>query len=137
MCSDKQRVATYLQTSINEMELIEQMAAPIHEPNQFGLDITGMTIFRACSMSLQYITENFIKIRNIATEAFFASYRQIPWKSVFGMRNFLVHEYVDVDDEAIFKTIKEDLPILKETSLAILYDLNEGKLDKFFKNQQD
>jgi len=133
MYSDKQRVATYLQTSISEMELIEQMAATIHEPNQFGQDITGMTIFRACSMSLQYITENFIKIRNLATESFFASYKQIPWKSVFGMRNFLVHEYADVDDEAIFKTIKEDLPALKDATLNILSDLNEGKLDRFFK----
>ena len=134
MYSEKQRVATYLQTSIKEIELIEQMSAPIYEPNDFGIDISGMTIFRACSMSLQYITENFIKIRNIATEAFFAPYKQVPWKSVFGMRNFLVHEYADVDDEAIFKTIKEDLPALKDVLQDILSDLNEGKLDKFFKN---
>lgn len=134
MYSEKERVATYLRSSIREMELIEQMSAPIHEPNEFGLSINGMTIFRACSMSLQYITENFIKIRNITTEKFFSSYHQIPWKSVFGMRNFLVHEYADVDDEAIFKTIKEDLPALKGTSQAILSDLTEGKLDIFFKN---
>lgn len=137
MYSDKQRVVTYLQTSISEMELIEQMAAQILEPNQFGKDIAGMTVFRACSMSLQYITENYIKIRNLVTESFFALYKQIPWKSVFGMRNFLVHEYADVDDEAIFKTIKEDLPALKRTSMDILGDLNEGRLDKFFKNHQD
>ena len=110
------------------------MSAPIHEPNDFGINISGMTIFRACGMSLQYITENFIKIRNIATESFFAPYKQVPWKSVFGMRNFLVHEYADVDDEAIFKTIREDLPALKSASKDILSDLNEGKLDKFFKN---
>jgi len=133
MCSDKQRVATFLQISISEMELIEQMSAPIQEPKQFGLDITGITIFRACCMSLQYITENFIKIRNLTTESFFATYRQVPWKSVFGMRNFLVHEYADVDDEAIFRTIKEDMPVLKKTSLSLLSDLNEGKLDGFFK----
>ena len=46
MYSDKQRVATYLQTSIKEIELVEQMSAPIHEPNDFGIDISGMTIFR-------------------------------------------------------------------------------------------
>ena len=50
------------------------------------------------------------------------------------MRNFLVHEYADVDDEAIFKTIKEDLPALKGATQDILSDLGEGKLDKFFKN---
>ena len=134
MYSEKRRVVTYLQTTISEIELIEKMAAPIQDPNEFGLDITGMTIFRACSRSLQYITENFIKIRNIATETFFAPYKQVPWKSVFGMRNFLVHDYADVDDEAIFKTIKEDLPALKCATQDILSDLSEGKLDSFFKN---
>jgi len=35
MYSDKKRIATYLQSSIEEMELIEQMAAPIQKPNDF------------------------------------------------------------------------------------------------------
>ena len=39
MYSDKQRVATYLQTSIKEIELVEQMSAPIHEPNDFGIEL--------------------------------------------------------------------------------------------------
>ena len=88
---------------------------------------------RACSMSIQYITENFIKIRNIASESFFSAYKEVPWKSVFGMRNFLVHEYAEVDDEAIFRTIREDLPKLQSTSENILADLEAGKLDRYFK----
>ncbi len=32
----------------------------------------------------------------------------IPWSQVFGMRNFIVHEYANVDEEAIFTTIKQD-----------------------------
>lgn len=133
MYSDKKRVATYIQTSIDEMELIEKMSQPINKPEDFGIDISGMTIFRACSMSLQYVTENFIKIRRLASESFFARYKDVPWKSVFGMRNFLVHEYADVDDEAIFTTIKKDLPTLKEVSKVILDDLNKGTLDGYFK----
>lgn len=134
MFSAKQRVATYLQSSISEMELIEQMAKPISKPEEFGLGVSGMTIFRACSMSLQYITENFIKIRNITSEDFFSAYNRVPWKSVFGMRNFLAHEYEDVDDDAIFRTVKEDIPILKEESQSIVYDLIDGRLDKYFRN---
>lgn len=132
MCSDKDRILTYLKRSIEEMKLVERMSEQIKAPADFGTSITGMTIFRACSMSLQYITENFTKIRNKVPEAFFSSYRQVPWKSVFGMRNFLVHEYVDVDDEAIFNTIRKDLPVLKATSLQIIADLESGKLDRFF-----
>lgn len=123
---------TYLKSSIEEMELINQMSEPIQSASDFGSGITGITIFRACSMSLQYITENFIKIRNIASEDFFGSYTQVPWKAVFGLRNFLVHDYVEVDDEAVFSTIREDLPILKLTAKLILSDLESGKLDSYF-----
>ncbi len=50
------------------------------------------------------------------------------------MRNFLVHEYADVDDEAVFNTIKIDLPILKKTTEEIISDLEAGELDKYFDN---
>lgn len=136
MTGNKERIKTYLKLSLKEMELIEQMSKPIKVANDFGTDLDGMTIFRACSMSLQYITENFVKIRNKMTASFFASYKEVPWGLVFGMRNTLAHEYVDVDDEAVFNTIREDLPILKATTLQIIKDIDDGKLDKFFPDEE-
>lgn len=87
MCSVKERIRTYLRVCIDEMDLIEKMSVSIESPEDFGQSITGMTVFRACGMSLQYITENFIKIRNKVSEEFFSPYKQVPWKAVFGMRN--------------------------------------------------
>lgn len=131
MCSAKDRIKTYLKVSIEEINLIEKMSAGIKSPQDFGQSITGMTVFRACGMSIQYITENFIKIRNKVTADFFSSYKQVPWKAVFGMRNVIAHEYTDIDDEAVFNTIHNDMPVLKETSEKILADLDEGKLDRY------
>ena len=131
MCSAKDRIKTYLKVSIEEINLIEKMSAGIKSPQDFGQSITGMTVFRACGMSIQYITENFIKIRNKVTADFFSSYKQVPWKAVFGMRNVIAHEYTDIDDEAVFNTIHNDMPVLKETAEKILADLDEGKLDKY------
>lgn len=102
MCSVKERIRTYLRVCIDEMDLIEKMSVSIESPEDFGQSITGMTVFRACGMSLQFITENFIKIRNKVSEGFFSPYKQVPWKAVFGMRNVLSHEYSDIDDEAVF-----------------------------------
>lgn len=130
MCSAKDRIKTYLKVSIEEIDLIEKMSAGIKSPQDFGQSITGMTVFRACGMSIQYITENFIKIRNKVTADFFSSYKQVPWKAVFGMRNVIAHEYTDIDDEAVFNTIHNDMPVLKETAEKILADLDEGKLDR-------
>lgn len=131
MCSAKDRIKTYLKVSIEEIDLIEKMSAGIKSPQDFGQSITGMTVFRACGMSIQYITENFIKIRNKVTADFFSSYKQVPWKAVFGMRNVIAHEYTDIDDEAVFNTIHNDMPVLKETAEKILADLDAGKLDSY------
>lgn len=131
MCSAKDRIKTYLKVSIEEINLIEKMSAGIKSPQDFGQSITGMTVFRACGMSIQYITENFIKIRNKVTADFFSSYKQVPWKAVFGMRNVIAHEYTDIDDEAVFNTIHNDMPVLKETAEKILADLDAGKLDSY------
>lgn len=131
MYSAKDRIKTYLKVSIEEIDLIEKMSAGIKSPQDFGQSLTGMTVFRACGMSIQYITENFIKIRNKVTADFFSSYKQVPWKAVFGMRNVIAHEYTDIDDEAVFNTIHNDMPVLKETAEKILADLDEGKLDRY------
>lgn len=131
MYSAKDRIKTYLKVSIEEIDLIEKMSAGIKSPQDFGQSLTGMTVFRACGMSIQYITENFIKIRNKVTADFFSSYKQVPWKVVFGMRNVIAHEYTDIDDEAVFNTIHNDMPVLKETAEKILADLDAGKLDRY------
>lgn len=55
----------------------------------------------------------------------------MPWKAVFGMRNVIAHEYTDIDDEAVFNTIHNDMPVLKETAEKILADLDAGKLDSY------
>ena len=130
MCK-KDRIISYIQTAIDEMELAEKMSEPIVEPDDFGKNLNGMTIFRACSMSIQCITENFIKVRNNTKSGFFKKYNTIPWKEVFGMRNFIAHEYANVDEEAIFTTLKTDLPALKQVSKQILQDLENGSLDEY------
>ena len=135
MCK-KDRIISYIQTAIDEMELAEKMSEPIVEPDDFGKNLNGMTIFRACSMSIQCITEKFIKVRNNTKSGFFKKYNTIPWKEVFGMRNFIAHEYANVDEEAIFTTLKTDLPALKQVSKLILLDLQNGLLDEYLENEE-
>lgn len=45
-------------------------------------------------------------------------YPDIPWHLMRAIRNVLAHEYFGVDVEVIWKTVKEDLPRLKEMLLA-------------------
>jgi uncharacterized protein with HEPN domain len=40
--------------------------------------------------------------------------KKIPWKEVIGMRDKLIHHYMDVDLEAVYLTATRDIQPLKE-----------------------
>ena len=128
MFSKKDRVVSLLQDAQKEMNLLMQMSNDIKAPEDFVANLSGLTAFRACGMSLQYITEIFVKIRNLCGREFFRPYSSIPWDAVFGMRNFLSHEYGDVDAEGFFNTIKTNIPELIPVADQILADIQSCKL---------
>lgn len=59
---------------------------------------------------------------NMLTEDFRNKHPQTPWKMVMGMRNYIVHEYFQVDNNVVWEVITIDLPVLENQ--IILY-INE------------
>ncbi len=51
---------------------------------------------------------------------FRGKYPILPWKDIAGMRDKLIHHYLGVDIEAVWKTVKEDIPLLKREIGKIL-----------------
>ena len=54
-------------------------------------------------------------------------YPEIPWKATAGMRDKIIHHYFGVDYEAVFETVKQDLPLLKQGVGAILTEISTAK----------
>ena len=48
------------------------------------------------------------------SKQFTQSHPNIPWQDMAGMRDKLIHDYLDVDLDVIWKTVEADLPLLKE-----------------------
>lgn len=57
---------------------------------------------------------------NMLTEDFRNRHPQTPWKMVMGMRNYIVHEYFQVDNNIVWDVITVDLPLLEEQILSYL-----------------
>jgi uncharacterized protein with HEPN domain len=58
-------------------------------------------------------------------------YADVPWREIGGMRNKLIHEYFGIDSKVVWKTIKNDLPLLKKHLELIYKDLSENQKFNF------
>jgi uncharacterized protein with HEPN domain len=50
------------------------------------------------------------------------AHSDIPWEKMIGMRNKVIHEYFGIDEEILWKTIKEDLPVFKGKIAKVVAD---------------
>jgi uncharacterized protein with HEPN domain len=48
------------------------------------------------------------------------NYPDIPWSEMAGMRDVLIHDYIDVNFEIVCKTAIEDIPVVKEAILKLI-----------------
>ena len=58
MYPKKERVLSLLDAALKEMNLLLEMSKDINAPDDFVSSTPGLIVFRACGMSLQYITES-------------------------------------------------------------------------------
>lgn len=70
----------------------------------------------ACAFTVSQIGDLVKEI----TDETIKKYNSIPWNSIKGMRNRIVHDYENVDLSVLWCTIKESLPDLKNSLKDII-----------------
>ncbi len=59
---------------------------------------------------------------NMLTEEFRNTHPDTPWKLVNGMRNYIVHEYFQVDNNVVWDVITGDLLLLEKQIIAYIME---------------
>lgn len=54
------------------------------------------------------------------SESFKELHPEVEWRSIADMRNFLVHEYFQVDSEIVYSVIHDEIPELLKQILCYL-----------------
>ena len=100
---------------ITEKQRIEHILTAIAKIN----DATACSLeeFLASTLKKDAVSYNFLIIGEAAGQISAetrALHPEIPWRVMVGMRNVLIHDYVQTDYNLVWRTVKEDLPRLCE-----------------------
>ncbi len=95
----------YIQDILNSIKEIEEFTEDLN----FNDFIEDRKTINAVIRSLEIIGE---ATKNIP-KSIRSNYPKIPWKSMTGMRDKLIHEYSGVNLEMVWETIKKDIPKVK------------------------
>ncbi|WP_353170086.1 DUF86 domain-containing protein [Flavobacterium sp.] len=111
----------------DELEFIghiyEELKFVIQVTNSVSFDsfINDEILKRAVVRALEIVGE---ATKNLSLD-FRLKYNQVPWKSMAGMRDKLIHDYMGVDYNLVFKTAKENVPELLDLIELIITKNNK------------
>ncbi len=81
-------------------------------------------------MVLIAVGESLKNLDKVTNTELFSQYSQVNWRQVKGIRDILSHHYFDINAEAIYDVCKEHLPLLHQTMILMLSDLNSGRFNQ-------
>jgi uncharacterized protein with HEPN domain len=63
-------------------------------------------------LALAYLVQIIGEAARRVEEPFRDAHPEIPWRQIIGMRHFIVHNYMNVDEDRLWDTVTLDVPNL-------------------------
>jgi uncharacterized protein with HEPN domain len=102
----EQRDAGYLWDMLDAARTVKQLSS-----NQ---DFTQYSNDRRTQLAVERSLEIIGEAASRVSTSFRNAHPEIPWRQIIGQRNVLIHEYGEIKQERIWKTVKENIPQLIE-----------------------
>ena len=93
---------------------LQERSLEIQSVNDYLTSPTGMEKLDAACMVLIALGESVKTLDKLTDKKLLPTYPSIDWKGVMGVRDVIAHHYFEVDPDAVFDIIKNDLNPLKE-----------------------
>lgn len=93
---------------------LQERSKNIHSINDYLQSPNGMEKLDAACMVLIALGESVKTLDKLTDKELLPTYPSIDWKGVMGVRDIIAHHYFEVDPDAVFSIIKNDLEPLKE-----------------------
>lgn len=119
----KEEVINRLEQIIESIDVLLERNTDITSVEDYLSTPWGMTLLDANLMRIQFIGKTALAIDKKTDKSLLANYPEIPWKQIFGMRNYISHQYADIDPDMVFIVIRKHLNPLKSTIQQIIKDL--------------
>ena len=114
-----------MREAVRDKGRIEHMLAAIANVEEFtnGVSaeefVNSKVLFFAVVKNIEIVGEATYML----TKEFRESHQSIPWLVIEKMRHVLVHGYYTVSPEKVWKTVQEELPVLKEQLANLLAEM--------------
>jgi len=114
-----------MREAVRDKGRIEHMLAAIANVEEFtnGVSaeefVNSKVLFFAVVKNIEIVGEATYML----TKEFRESHQSIPWLVIEKMSHVLVHGYYTVSPEKVWKTVQEDLPVLKEQLANLLAEM--------------
>ena len=99
MSDNRLTIRDRLEAILESINLIIEWTDGRKTAHDFMLTPTGVMAFNACVMRFQVIGEHIGKLLKSEAKPL-DKCPNIPWNAIYGMRNFISHEYANIDEEA-------------------------------------
>jgi len=101
-----ERDAAYLWDMLDAARTMQQLIS--------GLDFTQYSNDRRTQLAVERSLEIIGEAAGRVSALFRNAHPEIPWRQIIGQRNVLIHEYGEIKQERIWKTVRENIPLLIE-----------------------
>lgn len=120
---DKELALDSLLNIEGALEVIIERAAVAATPNDFLCSPEGMMRLDAICMNLIALGEAVKGLDKITKGKLLLQYPEIYWSGVMKMRDKIAHHYFEMDAEVVFRTLKEDIPMMLPVIRQMMKDI--------------